>query len=142
MGLRRAVAPALAAACLAFGAGAQEVPLGGEAFRALSEGWTLHFELDGRYYGSEEFRENGETLWRPAGGQCSKGLWSEIDGRICFFYGTADIACWRMFRDVDGEIYAVGDGATTNDETRLRLSGRDEGEINCDPAAAVSYRVR
>ncbi|MEM7271212.1 MAG: hypothetical protein AAF401_18390 [Pseudomonadota bacterium] len=52
--------------------------MNGPDFRALSEGYTLHFEsLTGEYFGSEQYFEDGRTIWRPAFGECERGVWAE-----------------------------------------------------------------
>ncbi|RMH52217.1 MAG: hypothetical protein D6686_02915 [Alphaproteobacteria bacterium] len=115
--------PALAAA-------GSEEPIGAEGFRALAEGWTLHFEREGRHFGSEQYLEGGRSIWRAGDAECERGLWYEADGAICFIYETVPLPqCWHVFRR-DGEIFArpVDD---PDGRAELRLSGRDRAPLAC-----------
>ncbi len=69
-------------------------------FRAYVEGWTLHFERNGRPYGAETFHEGDRTVWRFHGGACTDGVWEARGAQICFTYPDGDPPiCWRFLRD-------------------------------------------
>ncbi len=108
----------------------EEVPLLPAEFRAYAEGWTLHFEKDGKPFGEEVYRRGGETLWRDPGGQCLRGQWRPYGARICFYYGRdSEVLCWRFLRDDKG--YLVRLLNTEDRGLTLRISGRDRHEPIC-----------
>ncbi len=74
-----------------------------EVFEALSEGRTLHFALEGRPYGVEQYRAGRQTLWRLGDGACEIGRWYPQGDAICFTY-VADPApsCWRVLQTPEG----------------------------------------
>ncbi len=87
-----------------------------EAFRALSEGRTLHFSLDGAPFGAEQFFADRRSLWRFADGSCEPGRWTarEDDG-ICFVYDSDPAPiCWLFREDAAGFVaHLLEDGAET-----------------------------
>ncbi|MFV0472838.1 MAG: hypothetical protein ACK5MQ_01130 [Pikeienuella sp.] len=130
--MRRALALAL---LLAGPAGAAE-PMSAADFRAAAEGWTLHFrDRNGDYFGSEQYLENGRTVWLPSGGVCERGIWSEDQGRICFLY-AAGLSCWRLYPDGEDGIYAesADDGPGV---TRIWLERRDRNPVLCPEGPGV-----
>ena len=85
--LRRLAAPGLAALLLLAPDPAwagEPRPVSPSAFRALAEGYTLHFEHDGAYFGSEAFREGGSSTWRYPNGTCVDGGWEPHGAQLCF----------------------------------------------------------
>lgn len=130
--MRRALVLALALAA----APAVAAPMTGEEFRAASEGWTLHFrDANGVYFGSEQYFENGRTIWKPAGGACAHGLWAQDRDRICFLYDNGT-ACWRLYADGADGIFAKsadGDGRAT----RIWLMKRDQSALICEEGPGV-----
>ena len=126
---------ALALLLLAAPAAAGE-PLSGAEFRALTEGWTLHFSDEaGEYYGSEQYLPEGRTVWLPRGGRCERGVWAAAEGRICFLYSYG-YGCWRVYRRGD-EVTAVEDPHDGAPPTRLRLSRRDRDPLLCPEGPGV-----
>ena len=120
---------------------AQDRPsMTGSDFRELSEGYTLHFEdMTGRYFGSEQYFEDGRTLWRPVNGECERGVWAEDRGRICFLY-VVGLACWKLFRDGDDitAFSANGDSGEIDEApTQLRLRDRNQAPVSCEEAPSV-----
>ncbi|RMF34365.1 MAG: hypothetical protein D6754_15180 [Alphaproteobacteria bacterium] len=116
---------------LAVPAGAVEERLDGAAFRALSEGYTLHFEQGGVHYGTEQYFRDRRSLWRPGGSdRCEEGRWYEENGAICFIYeDEIGPACWHVIRR-DGDVYA----RSVNDPdglAELHLYRRDRVPLNC-----------
>ncbi|WP_093254756.1 hypothetical protein [Rubrimonas cliftonensis] len=96
-----------------------------EEFRAFSEGWTLHFEENGRAFGAESYFERGEVLWKPAGGACVRGVWAPRNGGVCFLYANA-FSCWRIW-DTPGGVEAepLEGGAS------VAVVRRDSSVIDC-----------
>ncbi len=112
----------------------------GEEFKAFAEGHTLHFEDEtGRYFGSEQYLVDGQTIWRPRNGECEYGVWAEDRGRICFLY-IVGIACWKLYVDGDGlsALSANGDkGEIDETPTRLRLRDRNQIPVSCEDVPSV-----
>ncbi len=115
---------------LALPAGAAEERLSGEAFRELSEGYTLHFDLDGTHFGSEQYLPGQRSLWRFGEDGCERGVWFERDGAICFSYdGQPDLQCWVVARR-DGQVFV----RTIDDAeglAELRMTRRDREPLAC-----------
>lgn len=114
-----------------------EPPLSPAAFEALAEGKTLHFNLDGQPFGSEQFFAGRRSLWRFADGACQSGGWTAQADLICFRYESEpDAQCWR-FGTSGGRLRAglVEDGRETGfaleldavDDTALPCLGPDVG---------------
>ncbi|TPE51484.1 hypothetical protein [Amaricoccus solimangrovi] len=124
---------ALLASALAAAAG----PVTPEAFERMSEGRTLHFTLDGRDFGAEQYFPGRRSLWRYADGGCAWGRWYARDGLICFRYDlTDDPQCWRFEGDGGAGFSAtlIENGLPSG--PLLRLSGADERPLDC-PAPGV-----
>ena len=54
-------------------------PMAPDAFRALVEGKTVHYTLDGEYYGSERFYGKDRATWQFPGGNCEDGTFWESE---------------------------------------------------------------
>ena len=78
-------------------------PVTAQTFAAHVEGRTVAFETsDGTFFGAERYLPGGEVLWSTGPGDCLTGRWSEIGGRICFFYeGREGAACWTVELQAD-----------------------------------------
>lgn len=134
--MKRFILIAFAALFITGDAAAQNAePMTAQEFRALAQGWTLHFRDEyGEYFGSEQYLDNGQTVWLPRGGQCLRGVWSEESRRICFLYGVG-LSCWRIYRDGEEGLYAESaDGAS---DTRLWLIRRDKAPVLCPEGPGV-----
>jgi hypothetical protein len=128
---------ALAALLLALPAAAGERPVPPSEFRALAEGWTLHFEHLGAHYGSEVFRGDGRTTWQYRDGTCVDGRWEAHGAQLCFTYedGRDERLCWRFLEDAEGYLARLlGDGPDAGLE--LRLSRRDREPLLCGNVGA------
>lgn len=99
-----------------------------EEFRAFSEGWTLHFEENGRPFGAERYFEGGEVLWKPEGGPCVRGFWSGRDDGVCFLYADA-FSCWRIWRTPRGVAAEPFEGGDSVEVVRRDRSALDCSEI-------------
>jgi len=111
-----------------------ETPIGPGEFRDYAEGWTLHFERDGEFFGSEMFKPGGETRWRYRNGSCTDGVWRAHGAQICFLYDHDDeieneVLCWRMLRDAEGMLALLLNGESKG--LRLRITGRDKHPLLC-----------
>lgn len=109
-------------------AGAEEraVPL--EEWRALTDGRTVVYHLDGELWGREFFHPGGGRatfLFRD--GACMTGAWTYADGLYCFAYSGLD--CFRHLRR-DGRLVIVpeGGGATQT------VEAIESAPISCGPA--------
>ncbi|MEM6622137.1 MAG: hypothetical protein AAF674_07910 [Pseudomonadota bacterium] len=111
------------------------VPIGPGEFREYAEGYTLYFERDGEYFGSESFEAGGEVRWRYRDGSCVSGNWRAHGAQICFLYESEaqdDVLCWRMLRDEEGLLARLLNG--DNPGLELRIVGRDREPLLCgDP---------
>lgn len=111
---------------------AQE-PVSPAEFRDFAEGWTLHFERNGRPFGSEAFEGGGKVRWRYSDGSCVRGVWRADDGQLCFLYDSDEegrtINCWKMLRDDDGLFARLLDGKNAGLE--LRVTRRDRTPLLC-----------
>ncbi len=75
-------------------------------FERFVEGKTLHFSLNGKPYGAEQFFAGRQTTWQFTGDACVKGIWFPQGAQICFFYEGADQRqCW-LFLQKDGKYFA------------------------------------
>lgn len=112
----------------------------GEDFKAYAEGYTLHFEDEaGRYFGSEQYLADGQTVWRPRNGECERGVWAEDQGRICFLY-VVGIACWKVYAEDNGlsAVSANGDSGEIDEApTRLSLRDRNQIPVSCEEVPSV-----
>lgn len=129
----------LAAILIAAPALAEE-PVSPEEFRDFAEGWTLHFERDGRPFGSEAFERDGKVRWRYSDGSCVSGAWRAHDGQLCFLYDSVEegrvINCWKMLRDEEGLLARLLDGENAGLE--LRVKRRDRAALLCgEPATST-----
>ena len=92
----------------------QRVYIGDVEFRALFEGKTIHVrDMNGVYYGSEQFMRGDRTVWTFRGDTCQDGVWSyTASQQYCFTYGVDGPHCWYTYRDGD-KIFVEGvDGLT------------------------------
>ena len=117
---------------LAAPAAAEEVPIGPGEFREFAEGWTLYFERNGEFFGSESFEPDGAVRWRYRDGSCVEGNWRPHGAQICFLYDSQqenDVLCWRMLRDEEGLLARLLNG--DNQGLELRITGRDKKPLLC-----------
>ena len=105
--------------------------LSAEAFDALTRGRTMdtHDEETGRY-GVETFLPGRRVIWRDAA-KCTRGIWEEIDGQICFTYEQNDNnpVCWEY--EVEGDFirgWYRGDRGTVP----IRLEESTQGPVSCE----------
>lgn len=118
-----------------FAAPAAAEPMSGAEFRRLAEGWTLHFaDETGAWFGSEQYFEDGRTLWLPRGGRCEPGAWDEAAGEVCFRYEVG-LSCWRLYRE--GPEGLIAEAADGEPPLRLRLVGREREPLLCPEAPGV-----
>lgn len=112
-------------------------PMTAQEFRAASEGWTLHFrDAFGQYFGSEQYFEDGRTMWLPRGGTCEPGVWAGDGERICFLYGVG-LSCWRLYREGEDGIYAESADDGDEGRTQLWLERRDRSPVLCPEGPGV-----
>lgn len=125
-----ALAPAALALLLAGPPARADEPMGPAEFRDYAEGWTLHFELDGRVYGAEQYLPGQRSLWRFGEEGCERGVWFGEGEAICFSYETnPGPLCWLVYRR-GGDIFArLRDVGPEGGE--LRVSRRDRAPLHC-----------
>ncbi len=109
----------------------QEI-MSAEAFDSFSVGTTLYFYQNGRFYGSEQFFENRQSVWRAEDGSCVNGQWEEVEEGICFSYdGSASMHCWQISRDNDTIIIESLFPEAGQNTTLLELGGQDTIPVIC-----------
>ncbi len=125
------IAPILALLATTNAALAQDL-LSADEFDQLSVGTTLYFSEDGRHYGSEQFLENRQSVWRAEDGSCVNGRWAEIEGGICFLYDGSDTThCWVLIRE-DGIITITSMTPAEGElPTQLEVTSQDTIPIIC-----------
>ena len=108
---RLAAVPASLARSLALVAGllaappghAQDAPLSGAEFDALTRGKTFHYGAGGAPYGAEEYLDDRRVIWSFLDGACKTGHWFERGDMICFVYeDTPEPQCWSFFSGPGG----------------------------------------
>ena len=97
------------------------------AFRALVEGRTVHYTLDGEFYGSESFPGGEQAIWRDPGGACEEGVWRAYGLDLCFRYDR--VSCWRVYETPDGARYAESVSGL-----RVDFHSVDEEPLQCGGA--------
>ncbi|MCF6272033.1 MAG: hypothetical protein L3J37_02420 [Rhodobacteraceae bacterium] len=123
---------------MAFWAGATQaqVILNAEDFDTLSQGTTMYFSENGRFYGAEQFLPDRRSVWRAEDGSCVNGKWYQLDRDICFLYDNEDSPhCWEITTSADGLTVT----STTENPSAtpgvpplvLKLSGQDRKPILC-----------
>lgn len=130
----RSSSPILALAALA-GLAAQPAaaadPVSPQAFAEEAVGQTLHFSRDGRYFGSEAFREDGRVTWRFPDGSCVEGAWRAHGAQMCFLYeASPEVQCWRVLEDEEGYFVRLL-GESEDAGMELRVTGRDTDPLLC-----------
>lgn len=104
--------------------GVEPVLLDAEAFQELIDGKTAHFSADGTYYGSETYHEGNRSVWRDSSGECEDGVWRARGPEICFRYNSD--SCWRIYREADGDHFAV-----SREGFRVDFDRIDSGPLEC-----------
>ena len=102
-------------------------------YEALAEGRTLHYTLQGRPFGAEQYFPGRRSIWRFNTGICTSGEWHAEGDNICFTYGSdAPAICWRFQRSGDRVSAALMPSATDPDpDFRLDLSHIDDEPLPC-----------
>ena len=95
-----------------------------EDFRALVEGRTLHYTVEGEYYGSEQFYPGDRATWQNPGGSCEQGHWWQIGLELCFRYGNT--SCWKTY-EADDTRYAV-----SRSGLRVDIESIDDRPLLCE----------
>ena len=92
----------IAALVLAAGpAVASDAEIGPDAWRALTEGKTLHYFKDGKLYGREYYAPDGKsTVFRFPNGLCAEGQWAYADRQYCFAY-AGQLHCFKHIKRGD-----------------------------------------
>ena len=90
----------------------READIGPDAWRALTEGKTLHYYKDGELFGREYYAPDGDrVIFRFPQGQCAEGRWAYADGQYCFAY-VGELHCFEhVLRGDDIFVKGVEDGS-------------------------------
>lgn len=105
-------------------------PLSPEAFAARVLGRTITWSTaDGRPHGIEQYLPDRQVIWRFGGEDCQRGHWFGDGGLVCFVYeDLPGLQCWR-FREGDGGLTALAEGAPPED--RLVATAQSRAPIDC-----------
>ena len=126
--LRLAALVLLAAPAFAAGPQPGDAPIPPEEWRAMVEGRTVWYSLNGEHWGREYFHPDKDSAtFLARDGQCVTAPWAYAEGVYCFAY--AGMHCFRHVRR-DGEIVVIpieGDGA------EQRVERIDDTPISCEP---------
>ncbi|MEM7500163.1 MAG: hypothetical protein AAF371_19525 [Pseudomonadota bacterium] len=105
-------------------------PMTPEEFRDYAEGYTLYFERDGEFWGSESFTPGGAVTWRYPSGDCMNGVWRAYEGRACFYYGIGrEVLCWDLSQERQAIRGVLLDGPDAGLE--LKITRRDRRPLLC-----------
>ena len=100
-----------------------ELPMGAAEFEAYVTGRIVSFGAPGNPgFGVEQYLEGRRVIWSTGDGTCTKGVWYESKGDICFRYdGDPEPKCWTTYREGDGlrAIY------TTRPDTTIIFEAED-----------------
>lgn len=123
--------PALVALLLGTLPAAAQTPMSAETFRALTEGRTLYFTLNGQPFGAEQYFPGQRILWRFDGGACRAGSWHAEGEHICFLYeGDTTAQCW-YFNDTGTGLRASLIAKDTAPPFALDFSHSDTTPLTC-----------
>jgi len=128
----------LSALCLILLPGAAlhaEDAISGAEFEAYSTGKTLFYATEGQAYGAEQYLSGRRVVWTFLDGECTEGVWYEVDDQICFRYrhDPDEPQCWSFFR--------TGSGLTArfeNDPTQTELVEINQSQ---DPLICTGPKV-
>ncbi len=105
--------------------------LSAEAFDALTRGRTMDtYDEAVGLYGVETFLPGRRVVWRD-NEKCTRGIWEEVDGQICFTYEQNDNnpVCWD---------YEAGNGFIRGwyrgdrGSVPIRLEESRQGPVSCE----------
>jgi len=100
-----------------------------EAFRSLTEGKTLYFSQEGRFYGAEQYLKNNRVRWQYPNGECTEGQWYGQGNQLCFQYeDVIGAQCWIMW-DEGGQLLARH--ADDPADIPIELDRKDELPLPC-----------
>ncbi|MBL1434924.1 MAG: hypothetical protein COB08_001815 [Rhodobacteraceae bacterium] len=108
-----------------------------EDWRAMTEGKTVVYEIDGVTYGYESYLGANKVTIRLDDGSCIDGTWHMEQTAFCFDWQGSALNCFNHKR-LDGNIYVVGleNGVETTDIQRV--SRITNIPVACGPALLSS----
>ncbi|SNX69109.1 hypothetical protein SAMN05878503_10396 [Cereibacter ovatus] len=78
-------------------------PMTAEEFDAYTLGKTLSYAIGGQIYGAEQYLSGRRVIWAFKGQECTRGIWYDEGGQICFVYEHDGAPqCWTFYRQPDG----------------------------------------
>ncbi len=99
--------------------------LSAEEFLSQVEGKTVHYTVEGKYYGTERFYGKGRSTWQFPAANCEDGVYRSSEDLICFRYGTT--SCWTVIQDAKNQMTA-----TSQDGFRVMIERIDNAPLRCD----------
>jgi hypothetical protein len=107
-------------------------PIGLDEWRALTDGRTVHYEINGQVWGREHFHKGRDTATFVApDGQCMTAPWAYAEGVYCFAYQGMD--CFRHVRR-GGRLFAAPIAGSGETQEIVRIT--DE-PLSCEPPLAM-----
>lgn len=108
-----------------------------EAWRVLTNGKTVVYEIDGETYGYERYLGGGNVTIQLEDGSCIDGIWYMAQTSFCFDWEGGPLNCFNH-KQLDGDIYVIGleNGAETTDIQKVSRIANIP--ITCGPALLSS----
>jgi len=111
-----------------------------EAWRALTQGKTVVYEIDGETFGYERYLGGGNVTIQLDDGSCIDGTWYMAQAAFCFDWEDGPLNCFNH-KQLDGEIYVIGldEGLETADIQKVARIANIP--ITCGPALLSSLSI-
>lgn len=108
-----------------------------EAWRALTNGKTVVYEIDGETYGFERYLGGGNVTIQLEDGSCIDGTWYMAQTSFCFDWQGGPLSCFNH-KQLDGDIYVIGlnNGIETADIQKVSRIANIP--VSCGPALLSS----
>ncbi len=109
-----------------------------EDWQAMTDGKTVVYEIGGKTYGYESYREKRHVTIRLDDGSCLDGTWFMDQAAFCFDWQGGPLNCFHHKR-LNGEIYVIGldNGVETGDIQKVSRIANIP--VACGPALLSSF---
>ncbi|MEC9434243.1 MAG: hypothetical protein VYD87_15185 [Pseudomonadota bacterium] len=100
-------------------------------WRALTNGRTVWYRIDGELWGRESYRQDGRVTFQFPDGECLDAAWDYQDPWFCFDFGQALGGVPHCFRHIrlEDRLYALGRSGAPQAIDRI-----DGAPIACGPS--------
>jgi len=104
------------------------------AWRDMTAGKTVVYEIDDAIYGYETYRKNSNRISiRLENGTCINGQWFMQQTAFCFDWEGGPLNCFNH-KELDGDIYVVGLENGMETEDIQKVARIDDRPVFCGPA--------